>query len=108
MMENDDKMIRDFFASHKQKVVDDGFSAKVIKSLPYRVSPLLKIWGALVLFTAIVLFFIFDGWLAIIQSLRDVYVAIIQKQDFFIDPTSIIIAVVVLCIIGLRNVWSWD
>ena len=33
MMENDDKMIRDFFASHKQKVVDDGFSAKVIKSL---------------------------------------------------------------------------
>ncbi len=108
MKDKDDIMMRNFFSAQKQEIADNGFSKRVKKSLPYRMSPLVKMWGAIVLFVAIALFFIFDGWLAIIQSIRNIYVAMMQNTDLYADPKSYIIAVVVLAVIGISKVWSTE
>lgn len=108
MMEENDKLINDFFASQKQEIADNGFTKKVMKRLPYRISPLAKIWGLLVLITAITLFCIFDGWIYIIQSLRDIFVSIAQGAEIYSDPKSYIIAAIVLLAMGVRKLCTMD
>ena len=108
MMEDNDKLLRDFFSANKQEVADNGFSSKVMNSLPQRVNPFTKMWGAFVLLAGIILFFIFDGWLAVIESLRDLFVTIAHKQDLLADPASYLIAFIVLIAIGINKVWSYE
>ncbi len=47
MMENDDKLLQQFFDTHRQDIADNGFSRHVIRNLPVRVNRIGRIWTAL-------------------------------------------------------------
>lgn len=107
MMETDDKLIRAFFAEHKQEIPDNGFSQQVMRRLPHRIGLLLKVWSVFVTLVAIVLFVTFDGLQAIIGTTRDLFVALVQQGAAAgIDLKSLIIVAVVLLFLGVRKAWS--
>lgn len=107
MMEsNDDKLLRDFFAREKNEIADNGFSRRVMRRLPSRVNRLAQIWAVFVSLVALTLFFAFDGLQAVISTLRDVFVSMVQSGAANIDPKSLIIAAVVLVFLGVRKAWS--
>lgn len=107
MMEsNDDKLLRDFFATEKKEIADNGFSRSVMRRLPSRVNRLAQIWAVFVSLVALILFFAFDGLQAVISTLRDVFVSMVQSGASNIDPKSLIIAAIVLVFLGVRKAWS--
>lgn len=107
MMEsNDDKLLREFFATEKKEIADNGFSRRVMRRLPTRVNRLAQIWAVFVSLVALMLFFAFDGLQAVISTLRDVFVSMVQSSATNIDPKSLIIAAVVLIFLGVRKAWS--
>lgn len=107
MMETDDKLIRTFFAEQKQEISDNGFSRRVMHHLPCHTSLLLKVWSVFVMLVAIVLFLAFDGLQAIVYTVRDIFVSLIQNEATTgIDPKSLGIVVLVLTFLGVRKAWS--
>lgn len=106
MMETEDKLIRDFFATEKKEIADNGFSRRVMRRLPRRVDRLAQVWAVFISLVALVLFLFFDGLQAVIGTLRDVFVSMIQNSANNIDPKSLIIAVVVLAFLGVRKIWK--
>lgn len=107
MMETDDKLIRTFFAEQKQEIPDNGFSRRVIHQLPCRTSVLFKVWSVFIMLVAVVLFLAFDGLQAIIYTVRDIFVSLIQNEAATgIDSKSLIIVVLVLTFLGVRKAWS--
>ena len=108
MMETDDKLIRSFFEDNKKEIEDNGFSHKVMRKLPQRRSLILKVCGIIITFIAFALFIAYGGLLCIVYLFRDMFVSIAQNSNLYTDPTSMIIAVVVLIILGFRKIWSMD
>lgn len=107
MMEsNDDKLLRDFFAKEKKEIADNGFSRRVMRHLPNRVNRLMQVWAVFVSLVALILFFTFDGLQAVISTLRDVFVSMVQSGATNVDSRSLIIAAVVLVFLGVRKAWS--
>lgn len=108
MMETDDKLIREFFTGQKQEIEDKGFSRKVMRNLPCQVSKWAKVWSVFVTLVAVLLFFAFDGLQAIVNTLRDIIVSMVQSGTASFDPKSLLIAVVVLLFLGVRKAWSME
>lgn len=107
MMEsNDDKLLRDFFATEKKEIADNGFSRRVMRRLPSRINRLMQIWAVFVSLVALLLFFAVDGLQAVVSTLRDVFVSMVQNSATNIDPKSLLIAAVVLAFLGVRKVWA--
>ncbi len=108
MMETDDKMIRHFFEDNKKEIADRGFSRKVMQSLPKERRVAFKICTLIITLLAFVLFIMYDGFLGLIYIFRDIFVSIAQSSDLYTNPKSIIIAVVVLLILGIKKVISLE
>ena len=106
MESNEDKLLREFFAKEKKEIADNGFSHRVMRRLPSRVNRLMQVWAVFVSLVALLLFFAFDGLQAVISTLRDVFVSMVQSSATNFDPTSLVIAAVVLAFLGVRKVWS--
>lgn len=107
MTETDDKLIRTFLAEQKQEIPDNGFSRRVMHRLPNRTSLLAKISNLFVALVAIILFLAFDGLQAIVATLRNLFVGLIQHGAMSgIDFRSLAIVAVVLVFLGVRKAWS--
>lgn len=106
MMKTDDKLLSNFFAAEKQEIADNGFSRRVMLQVPRKVSRLTQLWAFFVSLVALLLFFVFDGIQAVIGTLRDVCVSMIQNSATTIDPKSLIIVVAVLAFLGIRRIWA--
>ncbi len=106
MMETDDKLIREFFGTHKTEIADNGFSRRVMRKLPDRNRKWAQVLTLCLSFVAVTLFYVFDGLHAIIGTLRDVFVSMVQQGAVNFDPRSLIIVVVVLCCLGVHKVYS--
>lgn len=107
MMEsNEDKLLREFFAKEKKEIADNGFSHRVMRRLPNRVNRLMQVWAVFVSLVTLLLFFAFDGLQAVISTLRDVFVSMVQSSATNFDPISLVIAAVVLAFLGVRKIWS--
>jgi hypothetical protein len=71
MKENEDNLlIADFFAEHKQEVHDRGFTKEVMKKVERKNSYLLKFTTFMGYALAIVLFFSLDGWNKLLSVLN--------------------------------------
>ncbi len=108
MMETDDKLVREFLAGQKQEIADNGFSRRVMRNLPCRINRWFKIWSVFITLVAIVLFFVFDGLQAVVNTLRDIFVSMVQSGAHSFDPKSLIIAVAVLLFLAVRKAWSME
>lgn len=103
---NNDKLLRDFFAENKQEIADNGFSRRVMRRLPDRSYRLARIWSALVTALAAVLFVRLGGLEAAWETIREVFVSMIQQGVTNLDPKSMIIATVVLLFLATRKIAS--
>lgn len=108
MTEMDDKLLKDFFSEHKQEIADNGFSRKVMKSLPDRNLRLLNIWTTCCGALAVILFFGLGGLQAIINVLRETFISMIQHGAENLNIKSLIIAGVVLLFFGVRRIMATD
>lgn len=106
MMETEDKLLRDFFASEKREIADNGFSRQVMRRLPHRINRWAQIWSVFITLLALLLFVTFDGLQAIISTLRDVFVLTVQNNAANLDPKSLLIAIFVLAVLGVHKAWS--
>ena len=86
-IENDEKLLKDFFTANKQEIADNGFSRRVMHRLPDRsnwMGGLEAAWG----------------------TIREVFISMINQGTAELDPKSIIIASVVLVFMATRKVAS--
>ncbi len=60
-IENDEKLLKDFFTANKQEIADNGFSRRVMHRLPDRSNWLARIWNAAVVVAGAVLFIWMGG-----------------------------------------------
>lgn len=106
-MENDDKLIAQFFAEHKQEVADQGFSRRVMHRLPYRKNRIYLVWNFLCFTLAAALFVWLDGARMIWNALREVFTGMVESGAAQqIDPRSLAIAAVVLLFLGYKKIAS--
>ncbi|ADV45218.1 DUF5056 domain-containing protein [Bacteroides helcogenes] len=107
MMENDDKLLEQFFAGNRQEIADNGFTRRVMHRLPNRSHRLSQIWTAFCFTLALVLFVTLDGLQLIIDALRETFSTTIQSGTITqLDPKSLLIAAVVLIFLGCRKISS--
>ena len=103
---DNDKLLRDFFAENKQEIADNGFSRHVMHHLPDRSNRLARIWSAFVMTVAAALFVWLGGLEAAWETIREVFIGMINHGTSSLDPKSIIIAAVVLLFMATRKVAS--
>ena len=106
MMENDDKLIEQFFATNRQEIADDGFTRSVIRHLPDHTRRISQIWVTFCSTLALVLFFVFDGLQLVLDTLRETLIAATQSGAAQIDSKSLLIAGVVLLYFIYRKICS--
>ena len=61
MMENDDKLIKNFMLAYKHEIEDNGFSRRVIRRLPNRPSGYRIYFSVTCAIICCALFYIFNG-----------------------------------------------
>ena len=108
MTEMNDELLKQFFSEHKQDIADNGFSRRVIKSLPGRENKLSKILVTCCGAIALILFFALDGLQAIGSVLRETFVSMIEYGAANIDLRSLLIAGTVLLFLGVRRIIAAD
>lgn len=103
---DNDKLLQDFFTENKQEIADNGFSRRVMQHLPDSNNRLAKLWTAFVMAVGAVLFFWLGGLEATRETLREVFIGMINQGTTNLDLKSIIIATVVLLFMGTRKIAS--
>ena len=106
MMENDDKLLKDFFANNRQEITDNGFTHRVMHRLPDRSRRLSQIWTAFCFTLALVLFVTLDGFQLLLDTLRETFNSAVQSGATELDPKSLIIAGIVLLYFAYRKISS--
>ena len=105
MMENDDKLIKNFMLAYNHEIEDNGFSRQVIRRLPQQAKWLSDILSVTCAIICCALFYIFNGFEILCQTISD----IVSYTYYLMSDTnfqSLIIATVVLIIIGVQRVCS--
>jgi Na+/proline symporter len=108
MTETDDKLLMQFFSEHKQEIKDNGFSRRVMKSLPSRSLRTSNVWTACCGTLAFILFFVLGGLQAIGEVLCEIFTSMIQYGAANLDIKSALIAAVVLLFFGVRRITAAD
>lgn len=108
MTEMDDKLLKQFFSEHKQEIADNGFSRRVMKSLPNRSLKISNVWATCCGALALILFFALDGLQAIGSVLRETFMSMVQYGAANLDIKSLVIAGVVLLFFGVRRIMAAD
>lgn len=106
MTENDDKLLESFFAGERQEVADNGFTRRVMRSLPRRSNRMARLWTAGGFTLAAVLFVLLDGVQLVWDTLRETFTSTIESGMTHTDPKSLLIAVVVLLFLMYRKIAS--
>ncbi len=104
MTDNDDKLIKSFFSEYGVgDIADNGFSSRVMRSLPegvrlYRIDMALR----LVCFAATVVLLLFFGGLASLKVavgnvIADAFSMLVSVSYSSISPLLVSVAIVVMC-----------
>lgn len=113
MTESDDRLIERFFQeAAQQQIADDGFTERVMASLPdasVRVHQLTRMWTWFCILTGGVLFFLLNGWetlkatmLAILETVLtalSVLVTTAPTADLHLDPVLVLLLLAFVLIV---------
>lgn len=108
MMENDDKLIKNFLLAGKQEVADNGFSRRVMQQLPSsrraeRLSNLLNVVCTIV---CLVCFYVFDGVEVLWQTVKELLALQTYQLITQANLQTLLIAFIVLAGLGVQRAWS--
>lgn len=105
MNELEDKALRTFFKNEKKEIEDKGFSKRVMNNLPDRKNRLSTIWVTFCSIICIILFFLFNGIGALLFIIREGFNGAIKQGIGHIEPSTILIALVVIFSLGIRELY---
>lgn len=107
MMENNDKLLKQFLADNRQEIADNGFTRRLMHRLPDRSHRLSLMWTTFCFTIALVLFVSLNGLQFVLDTLRETFNGIIQAEAAEFDLKSLLIALIVLLYLGYRKIASW-
>lgn len=105
-LDNNDKLLYGFFSESKQEIADKGFSRRVMSQLPDRSNRLARVWTAFTLTIGAILFILLGGLEAVLGTLRETFISMLEQQAAHLDLKSVIIAAVVLLFLGTKKLVS--
>ena len=108
MMENDDKLIEQFLAKNKFELEDNGFSKRVIQTLPKRRNHSVEVLNAITIAACIILFTLADGWQIIWGNLQGFFIAAIKTGAVEVEPMALIATGVVLMCLLYNKIISME
>ena len=108
MTEIDDNLLKQFFSENKQEIADNGFTRRVMQSLPNRDTKIANILVSLCALASLILFVVSDGLLALVGVLREVFVSIVQNNAANFDLKTLLIISAVLLYLGVRKIYSME
>ena len=107
MNKKDEQLISKFMQNNKQEIAVNGFSRKVMQKLPISA----KVWSDILTVACVIscciLFFAFDGFSLILQSVREVLQN--QTMELMNQPNNLqtLIAVIAtVAFLSIRSVWA--
>ena len=107
MNKKDEQLISKFMQNNKQEIADNGFSRKVMQKLLVSA----KVWSDILTVACVIscciLFFAFDGFSLILQSVREVLQN--QTMEIMNQPNNLqtLIAVIAtVAFLSIRSVWA--
>ena len=107
MNKKDEQLISKFMQNNKQEIADNGFSRKVMQRLPVSA----KVWSDILTVACVIscciLFYAFDGFSLILQSVREVLQN--QTMELMNQPNNLqtLIAVIAtVAFLSIRSVWA--
>lgn len=96
MMENNDKLLEEFFADNRHEIADNGFSQRVMHRLPTRSRQLAQIWSICGFTLVVVLFVALDGIHLLGNAILQLLNNLLEHGIAELDIRSMAIAGVVL------------
>lgn len=103
MTEIDDKALNAFFKDEKKEIEDNGFSRRVMNSLPNKENKLSTIWISFCSIISILLFFMFDGCEAVLKLLHAGFNGAMKQGLEHIEPSTLLIAFMVIIGLGIKE-----
>ena len=108
MNRKDEQLISQFMLANKQEIANNGFSRKVMSKLPASSA---KLWSDILTIACVIscciLFYAFDGFSLILQSVREVLKN--QTMELMNQPNSLwtsFVAIATIAILGIRSIWA--
>lgn len=108
MTKIDDNTISMFMKEQKQEIPDNGFSRRVMRSLPDRSRRLNRIWSALCIAISISLFFIFNGFEVIYNVPREIFTSGMNHSFSALNQQTLLLIGGVILFLGIRKVCTLD
>lgn len=108
MTKTDDNAISMFLKEQKQEIPDNGFSRRVMRSLPDRSNRLNKIWCGICIIISIGLFFIFNGFEVIFNILREIFTSSMSHSFSALNQQTLLLTGGVILFLGIRKICSLE
>lgn len=106
MDEQNEKMLQQFFSEAAgQPIADNGFTERVMSRLPIRVKWFERIWTALCVLLAVLLFTLFHGWELLAVQL-EVFLRTMMVEPPQVSPLMVVLGIMSLTLIGAYEMLS--
>lgn len=102
-----DKLISQFMKENKKELPDNGFSRRVMHRLPDRERRLSRIWIAICSGIGLLLFFLFDGFNAVLDIGKEIFISAGNNLGD-VNPQYLILTALILFGLGLKKILSFD
>lgn len=107
MKTEDNDILKQFMDASRQEIPDNGFSRRVMRSLPRSHNRAAQLLNAIAVVASVFLFFIFDGLQAVVELLRNLFVYAVQHFQFInIDLKTFIVLFCVASFFTIRMAWQ--
>ena len=97
-----------FMKEQKQEIPDNGFSRRVMRSLPDRSRLLNKIWSCICIAISIALFFIFNGFQVVFNLFREIFISSMNHSLGTLNNQTLYMIGGIILILGIRKVCTLD
>lgn len=107
MMENDDRLVAQFFEEHKVEIEDNGFSRGVMDKLPDGARRASRIWTLVCTVMGISMFFLldcFDSLRMILGNIFGDFIGLISSIHLpGLTPLTLYLAILTIMAVSLHN-----
>ena len=104
MADNDNIIVERFFSEMSQtEIADNGFSRRVMHTIPSRTEQLARMWTIFCIAVSVALFFIFDVWKIIVLNI-EIFLRTLPTIE--LSPSMLLNAFVVFAVIISASVYA--
>lgn len=106
MMENNDRLLEEFFAANRHEIADNGFSRRVMHNLPTRSWRLSQIWSICGFTLVVALFVALDGIHLLGNAFQQLFNNLLEHGAAEFDMRSMVIVGLVMLVLAYKKIAS--